>query len=88
MTQEIDWALLGQQSFGVGNVEFTIWGGPALSYLVVEYQAPCPENSMVGEEIFGGIVGVTLLSRMGIVLQGSFVWIDDPEYRINLAYRF
>jgi len=87
-TQGIDWELLGQQPFEIGRVGFTIWGGPTVSYVVLQPQAPCVETNLVGEQVFGGVVGATLPSRMGIVLQGSFVWIDDPEYRLNLGFRF
>lgn len=88
LTQGVDWELLGQQSFDIGRVAFTMWGGPTVSYLILQAQAPCSETTMTGEQVLGGVVGLTLLSRIGIVLQGSFVWIDDPEYRLNLAYRF
>lgn len=88
LTQGIDWTILGDYSFGLGRLDATIWGGPTVSYLIIEEQGPCEELSYVSDRVFGGVVGATLPSRIGIVLQGSLVWIDEPEYRINLGYRF
>jgi hypothetical protein len=88
LTQGIDWDMLGQQAFRIGRVDGFIWGGPTISYLIVEPQAPWPEDSALPDQVLGGVVGLTLLSRIGIVLQGSFVWIDEPEYRLNLGFRF
>lgn len=86
--QGIDWTLLGQYEFGIGRSQMVVWGGPTISYLIVEAQAPCPEGKFVTDNVVGGIVGATLPSRIGLVLQGSLVWVDEPEYRLNLAYRF
>ena len=88
VTQGIDWTLLRQQSFRMGRIGGWLWGGPTVSYLILETEAPCPEVDIIPDNVVGGVVGLTLLSRIGIVLQGSFVWIDEPEYRLNLAYRF
>ncbi|MCI0452042.1 MAG: hypothetical protein L0Z51_06560 [Candidatus Latescibacteria bacterium] len=88
ITRGIDWTFLGQQEFSIGRIDGSMWGGPTVSYLVVQPQAPWTEEDLVPESVVGGVIGLTLLSRIGIVLQGSFVWIDEPEYRLNLAYRF
>ncbi len=88
INQGIDWALLAQQELRIGRMVSSIWGGPTISYLIVEPQAPFSEDSNIPDNVVGGVVGATLLSSIGIVLQGSLVWIDEPEYRLNLAYRF
>ena len=88
IVQGIDWTLLGEQSFDVGPVGGVFWGGPTVSYHLVEAQAPCDEETATPEDVVGGVVGLTLASRIGIVLQGSYVWIGESEYRLSLAYRF
>ncbi len=88
IVQSVDWALLGQQEFPLGRGLATLWGGPTISYLVVEPQAPCPEESLTAQDIVGGVAGLTLASKIGLVLQGSYVWVGDSEYRLTLAYRF
>jgi hypothetical protein len=88
ITQGIDWTLLGQREFRVGRVDGSIWGGPTVSYLILDDEPPCFEQSITPDQVWGGVAGMTLLSRIGFVLQGSYVWVGESEYRINLAYRF
>ena len=88
LTQGIDWTILGEYALALGRLDATIWAGPTVSYLIVEEQAPCEELSYVSDRVFGVFLGATLPSSIGIVLQGSLVWIDEPEYRATLGYRF
>ena len=88
VVQGIDWALLAERSFRLGPGRSVIWGGPTVSYLIREAQAPCDDVTATPEQVFGGVVGLTLVSRIGLSLQGSYVWLGDSEYRLSLAYRF
>ena len=86
--QFLDWVLLGQREFLVHDQEFTLWLGPRVSYMSVKPQAPEVEIYNEAKNLLGGVVGAGFLLVDHIVLQGQLVYIDEPEYRLNLAYRF
>lgn len=86
--QFIDWTLLGQRSFDVRSQELTVWIGPRVSYMSTALEAPIEGEYYEAQNLFGGLVGVGILLIDHIVVQGQLAWIDEPEYRINLAYRF
>ena len=86
--QAIDWMLLGQRSFALGSEELTLWAGPWVEYMSLTPQLPEEQDYYESENLLGGIAGAGFLFLDHIVLNGSLAWIDDPEYRLNLAYRF
>ncbi len=86
--QSLEWTLLVQREIPVRSEDLTVWLGPLISYMNVTPQAPQEEDYSESQSLLGGVVGVGLLVVDHVVMQGQLLWIDEPEYRVTLAYRF
>ena len=87
-TQTIDWELLGEWSTTRGSHLLTVWAGPIVSHFSFTNQGPCEEDYWTPADMFGATLGVTAVFWHKLVVDGSFVWTENPEPRLGLAYRF
>jgi hypothetical protein len=86
--QDIDWNVQVEHSLEVSHQEVTLWGGPALSFTGLQFQAPSPEYTYESRQIFGGLLGAGVILEKHVVVGLQGMWIDAFEYAFQLAYRF
>jgi hypothetical protein len=87
-TQLIEWELLVEWSSAVGSQPIAAWAGPILSHFSFANRAPCDDDYWEPSEMLGVTFGVNVVLWSRLEIDGQFVWVENPEPRVGVAYRF
>jgi hypothetical protein len=88
LVKSLDWNAFLEQAFSCAGVPLTAWGGPTLSHLSVQPQAPGDEKWLDASQMLGGIVGARALFVDHISLTAQATWISAFESSLFVGYRF
>lgn len=87
-SQIIDWELLVEWDTGLESQEVILWGGPMVSHFSLSDEPPCDNDYWAPSRILGGTVGASALLFQHLKIDGQLVWIENPEPRLGVSYRF
>ena len=82
--------ILAQTDARLWGQQVTFWGGPVGSAHSVNYPPGITYlgQDYVAETVWGGVVGLSVLAWRHVDLSGHLLWVENPQPRVTLLYRF
>jgi hypothetical protein len=89
-TETFGGQVMAQYETELWGSAFTAWGGPAFSkfYPTYEQQIDKPAAAFYTESDWGAVLGLGFLLWNHLDVTGHVLWVENPQPRVGLLYRF
>lgn len=83
--------IMVQYGLTLGTVGLTVWGGPAYSLFYPDYEQQIGGGTfkeLYTESNWGAVIGMEALFWKHVDLSSYVLWVENPQPRVALLYRF
>ncbi len=90
LDDSFSWHAMVQTDFSVARQTLTVFAGPVYSReeLAVLETISRPRVNLYPVESWGGIAGAVILLGGHATLNGQVLWVENPQLRLGVGYRF